>query len=83
MPDDYVLGTGHETFFFDKLRYIAKRYQELCEWRQESGYKFTEISVDELLDGLPDFVLGDYIPTENALLLNRERLELRSSGIKD
>ena len=83
MPSDYTMGTGHETFFFDKLMYIAKRYQELCKWRQERGYKYTQISVQELTEGLPEFVLGDYAVTDNALQVNRERLQLRLSGVRE
>lgn len=77
LPTDYTMGTGHETFFFDKLMYIAERYQQLCEWRKARGYKYTPISIAELVDGLPTFVLQSYTPTENALRLNRERIAER------
>lgn len=83
IPSDYTMGTGHESFFFDKLMYIAQRYQQLCAWREARGYKYTKLSTEEILDGLPDFVINDYTPTKNALLLNRERIQLRLSGVKD
>ncbi|WGH49584.1 hypothetical protein [Alishewanella phage vB_AspM_Slicko01] len=77
MPDDYVLGTGHETFFFNKLMYIADRYMQLCEWRKARGYKYTELTIEDLIGGLPSFVLNNYVPTENALQLNRMRINDR------
>jgi deoxyribonuclease (pyrimidine dimer) len=77
IPAEYIMGTGHETFFFDKLMYIAERYQQLCSWRKARGYKYTEISIEKLLDGLPDFVLQSYTPTQEALRINRERIAER------
>lgn len=77
IPKEYTMGTGHVLHFYDKLMYIAERYQQLCEWRKARGYKYTPISVEELVDGLPDFVLQSYTPTENALRLNRERIAER------
>lgn len=77
LPAAYTMGTGHETFFFDKLTYIAERYQQLCEWRKARGYKYTEISIENLLDGLPSFVLQSYTPTQQALEINRQRIAER------
>jgi deoxyribonuclease (pyrimidine dimer) len=77
LPAEYTMGTGHETFFFDKLIYIAERYQQLCEWRKARGYKYTEISIEDLLDGLPSFVLQSYTPTQQALKINRQRIAER------
>lgn len=82
MPNEYTMGRGHETFMFDKLMFIAKRYQEICEWRKERGYKYKEISVEQLLEGLPDWVCQDYIPTPEALQINRERIAKRLAGDK-
>lgn len=80
IPAEYTMGKGHETFFFNKLRYIAERYQQLCQWRKERGYKYKEISVEKLLDGLPDFVLQSYTPTQQALEINRQRIAERLKG---
>lgn len=77
IPADYTMGTGHVLHFYDKLMYIAERYQQLCEWRKVRGYRYTPISIEELVDGLPSFVLQSYTPTENALRLNRERIAER------
>lgn len=77
IPAEYTMGKGHESFFFNKLLYIAERYQQLCEWRKARGYKYTEISVKDLLDGLPEFVLQSYTPTQQALEINRHRIAER------
>lgn len=81
IPAEYTMGTGHVLFFYDKLMFIAERYQQLCQWRKARGYKYTELSVQELLDGLPDFVLQSYTPTESALRINRERIAERLNAI--
>jgi hypothetical protein len=77
IPVDYTMGKGHESFFFDKLMYIAERYQQLCEWRKVRGYKYTPISIEQILDGLPEFVLQSYTPTQQALAINRCRIAER------
>lgn len=81
IPTEYTMGTGHVLFFYDKLMFIAERYQQLCQWRKVRGYKYTELSIQELLDGLPDFVLQSYTPTEDALQINRERIAERLGAI--
>lgn len=81
IPAEYTMGTGHVLFFYDKLMFIAERYQQLCQWRKVRGYKYTELSVQELLEGLPDFVLQSYTPTEKALRINRERIAERLGSI--
>lgn len=82
-PDEYTLGTGHVIFHYDKLKYLADRYEALCdEWRSRN-YNVNQIPRSELLSGIRDEFINDYIPTESALHINRERIALRLSGIKD
>jgi hypothetical protein len=45
-----------------------------------SGYKYTSLSVEQILDGLPDFVLQSYTPTQQALEINRQRIAERLAG---
>ena len=37
-PSDYVLGTGHETFFFTRLQYLVDRYESLVAEMRRRGY---------------------------------------------
>lgn len=74
-PDDYTLGTGHVVFFYKRLVFIQRRHQQLFEEMIKRGYNPTPIDSESLLDGIPMWALNDYVPTENALKLNRERIE--------
>lgn len=82
-PAEYTLGAGHVIFMYDKLNFLADRYESLCdEWRSR-GYNVNQVSRDDLLSGVRSEFINDYVPTENALHLNRERISLRLSGVKD
>lgn len=71
-PPDYVLGTGHVRFFFDKLRFLHTRYQALHAECLARGFKVRNIWPDTLPDD--PSLWRDYIPTEAALQLNRARI---------
>lgn len=79
-PAKYTLGTGHVLFFFDKLSWIADRYTALCAEHRRRGGKVNEISREDLLDGISDWWQNDYTPTEEALAINRQRINERVSS---
>jgi deoxyribonuclease (pyrimidine dimer) len=78
VPSEYVLGKGHVSFFYDKGKYLQKRYAQVCSELKARGIGYNP---DRLLD--PDGVLenpvfcNDYIPTDNALALVRQRIAER------
>lgn len=77
IPSQYVLGTGHVKFFFNKMQYLEKRFEQLVEEMLRRGYNpnyrdssiFTRCSYE---------FYNDYIPTENALEINRARIKERT-----
>lgn len=73
IPKEYVLGTGHMTFFYDKLEFLRKRQNELIEELLNRSYniQFTE-GLD--LSEFPDCWKGDYEPTIEAEELSRARI---------
>lgn len=75
-PKDYTLGAGHVKFFTDKLWYLVTRYGQLqteCERRGFNViYKWPTLN-----HGLWNATGGHYIPTENALAINRARIQDR------
>lgn len=77
LPHEFVLGTGHVSFFFDKLKFIADRYEALTKEMQRRGYKPNPISREDLLKGIDTRLHLDYYPTQQALLLSKERILLR------
>lgn len=89
IPSEYILGTGHVKFFYDKLGYIAERYTRLAlEMRYRAFKRGRDSGVDmrvvlEIIecanDSLPDAKWWkNYEPTPKAIVLNRQRLEERS-----
>lgn len=74
-PDDYKLGEGHVRFFFNKMTFLKKRYDALHQECLVRGFNVQYIFPQDLPKD-PNLWL-DYHPTETALALNRERIELR------
>ena len=76
IPSEFVLGTGHVSFFYDKGAYLFKRYDELKRELYTRGIKYNGLSH---LD--PDHVFWDhprlckdYTPTPEALTVIRARI---------
>lgn len=74
-PTDYKLGEGHVRFFFDKLLFLKKRYQALHEECLARGFRVQNYWNQNLPDA--DELWKDYQPTEQALIINRERIAQR------
>ncbi len=73
---DYVLGTGHVTFFTDKLEFLYDRYKALLAEGLARGFNLSDMwPVDA--GELPRALWGSYEPTEHALAINRDRIEQR------
>jgi hypothetical protein len=77
IPKEYTMGTGHVKFFADKLLYILNRYHELVDEMRARGYKPNPIPDEDLLEGIDKSWMGDYTPTEDAIKINRARIEER------
>lgn len=75
IPPAYVLGKGHVSFFYDKGKYLTKRYEELKAELLRRGYN---INVNSPLD--PDGMFKDerfnkdYLPTPEALAITGQRI---------
>lgn len=80
IPDTYRMGTGHVTFFYDKLLYCFKRQQALVAELERRGYRLTHNKPETLLDGAPIQLMNDYNPTESALAINRQRIADRNNA---
>lgn len=78
-PDAYTLGKGHLLFFYTRLGYLAKRHAELIQEMKRRDYKpsFAGIERDQF-PGIPDSFWNNWSPTEEALQLNRQRIQERS-----
>jgi len=77
-PAAYTLGTGHVLYFYDKLKFIAKRYDSLCTEMKKRGYNCNQIPEQELLAGIGKHMQWDYVPTAEAIAINKQRIKERS-----
>jgi len=68
-------GKGHVLFFYNKLLYLKKRFEQLTAEMQSRGFKtnFTWPAGCEMLC----LACNDYEPTKQALELNRIRIKER------
>lgn len=78
-PDAYTLGTGHVYFFYDKLGFITERYYALNHEAVKRNFNVNPIDKQQLLSGIQEWWFGDYHPTQEALEINRKRIEERLS----
>ena len=77
IPPAFVLGTGHVTFFYDKLGFVLARHALLIEEMQRRGYGPQYLP--PCPTSLPYDWLNGYAPTSEALRLSRERIANRTN----
>lgn len=88
IADDYHLGRGHVTFFYNKLQYISTRYLRLgmeLRYRAVKSGKTSSCNLQTILKvisdaraDIPGCWWGDYEPTDKAITINLERIRERS-----
>jgi deoxyribonuclease (pyrimidine dimer) len=78
IPKHYVLGKGHVKFFFDKMEFLKKRFESLVDEMLRRGYNPTY--KDSSIFNCDEEFMNDYIPTEEALKINKERINERLRG---
>lgn len=84
MPTTYRLGKGHVRFFYSRLGYISERHKALCDEMARRKYivslkkrhPWARVIDGEIvtLDSFPKTWKRNWIPTPEAILLNRDRL---------
>ena len=75
IPKEYVLGKGHVKFFFDKMLFLKQRFESLVGEMISRGYNPTYR--DSSIFNVEDRFMNDYIPTTEAIRINRERIKER------
>ena len=79
VPEEYTLGTGHVLFFYNKLNYVLKRYNELTTEMINRGFKPNPVPNEALLENIDSSWINDYSPTPEAISLNRQRIKDRTN----
>ena len=72
--DNYCMGAGHVKFFYTRLKWLADRQAFLIEEMLKRGMRPNFRSFEELFKGIPRAWFGDWVPTEEAMTVNRSRL---------
>jgi deoxyribonuclease (pyrimidine dimer) len=82
-PKEYVLGAGHVKFFYDKLGFLARRFEMLVSELNLRGYNiaYDHLPATSLRAGRS--LWGSYDPTPEALALNRARIAERLKEMED
>lgn len=76
IPKKYTLNSGHVKFFYDKGLFLKKRFDELREEVIKRNYNINK----DITFNIEDFPLcfrKDYIPTQEEIDINLERINLR------
>ena len=76
IPKKYTLNTGHVKFFYNKGKYLSKRYDELRTEMKARGMNPDSTRVFKR-EQWPDELYNDWQPTIEDLELIRERIAKR------
>ena len=86
IPDEFTLGKGHVSFFYDKGFYLFSRYGLIRNelWRRRFNFDQNALlDPDYVFAGLDQRFNQNYIPTQGALDLIRARIAERISEKPD
>jgi hypothetical protein len=80
IPETFRLGTGHVRFFYDKLKYLHKRYNELHQECIQRGFKVTNFE-EAFLSFTSSGLYNDYSPSpaDRELVIERIQNNIKSS----
>lgn len=74
ISDTYLLGTGHVTFFYDKLIFLQKRLKEITQECIKRQFNITNKN-DYSLTLFNKEWLNDYIPTLKEIEISSGRIQ--------
>jgi deoxyribonuclease (pyrimidine dimer) len=79
IPDKFTLNTGHVKFFYDKMNFLVKRYEDLTNELFSRGFDVTEKNPKEIFErGVPEaFKAVQWNPSKDEIQVSVERLLLR------
>jgi hypothetical protein len=71
-PSTFTLGKGHVKFFYTRLAYLKKRYEEIYENCLQRGYNVSYYG--GAWDNVPLQLMNDYQPTANDVEIIKQRI---------
>ena len=82
IPEKFTLNTGHVKFFYNKGKYLHKRYDELVEEMKRRGMNPDPERVFKR-DQWPDELYQDWEPDDQELAIVRQRIQERIDAKPD
>jgi len=73
LPEEYTLNAGHVKFFYNKGKYLHKRYLELAKEMRRRGMK-PDKERKFKREQWPDDLYNDWQPKDKDLIIIRERI---------
>lgn len=77
--EKYTLNAGHVKFFYNKGKFLQRRYKLLIDELHARGYKLDPERRADFSVFIDNNLYGDWQPDENAHKINLERIQLRIS----
>lgn len=74
-PKEFTLGKGHVAFFYNKLKYLKNRYEEIYKECKHRNFKVQYWG--SAWDSVPEELMNNYIPTERDKEIIRQRIKER------
>jgi deoxyribonuclease (pyrimidine dimer) len=75
IPARFSLGTGHVSFFYDKLGYLLNRYRDLYNECCRRGYSVQ--NYESAWKDVPPSLMNNYEPTDDDIALIKDRIAER------
>lgn len=71
----YTLNKGHAYMWYDKMNYILKRFNSICDEMRSRGFKcdYTELN----FTNIDESAFGDYEVTQEDIKINLDRVLIR------
>ena len=78
IPKDFTLKKGHVTFFYNKLKFLIKRFNKLADEMERRGYSPDRTRI-EAFDGFDKQWYGDWESSDKDDEIVIERINFRIS----
>lgn len=79
IPSEYTLGTGHVKFHYNKGKFLKNRFDSLVYEAKKRGFNIKTVFNNTWLKNKASLYYNDYIPTEKAYEIIRERIKQKIS----
>lgn len=74
IPTKFTLNKGHGYFFYNKGKYLARRYEMIRTEMLKRGFKPDPSRVFPR-EKWPDYLWGDWTPSPEDVVISRKRIE--------